>query len=105
MVIRRVNSIRGECRGFLLAFDKHMNMVLSDVTELFIPYEVLVDREQTERRENQPKFVYSTAAHLHQRRNQCEKRYVRQLLIRGDNVVMVYEDKSNANLMRKARMS
>jgi small nuclear ribonucleoprotein (snRNP)-like protein len=68
VVIRRSHSVRGHCDGFIRAFDKHMNMVLLDVSERFSRLEWR-GRERVE--------VWRT-------------RHARQLLLRGDNVVSVY---------------
>ncbi|OQR83990.1 hypothetical protein THRCLA_10888, partial [Thraustotheca clavata] len=78
VVIRRVNSIRGTCFGFLKGFDKHMNMILLDVTERFLPQE---------------SDTSNASIHDWFRTPGVKKRYLRQLLIRGDNVVMVYPTK------------
>lgn len=40
IVIRYVNGIRGTLTGFLLAFDKHFNMLLRDVDEVYSPRNV-----------------------------------------------------------------
>ncbi|OQR86928.1 hypothetical protein ACHHYP_09738 [Achlya hypogyna] len=78
VVIRRVNSIRGTCTGYLKGFDKHFNIILLDVTERYVP---LVSGEQ-------PADAPSIATWPHT--HAVKKRFLRQLLIRGDNVVLVY---------------
>ncbi|XP_028413218.1 uncharacterized protein LOC114536061 [Dendronephthya gigantea] len=41
---RRLNGLRGVCVGYLVAFDKHMNLAMMDVDEMFaIEEEVIVD--------------------------------------------------------------
>mmetsp|Transcript_9534 Transcript_9534/g.28440 ORF Transcript_9534/g.28440 Transcript_9534/m.28440 type:complete len:377 (-) Transcript_9534:338-1468(-) len=37
VVVRYVNMIRGTITGFLVAFDKHMNLILKDVEEVYSP--------------------------------------------------------------------
>ncbi|EQC25740.1 hypothetical protein SDRG_16401 [Saprolegnia diclina VS20] len=80
VVIRRVNSIRGTCTGFLKGFDKHMNVVLIDVTERYVP--------------RAPEHTTSppSMAQWH-RTDGVQKRFLRQLLVRGDNIVLVYPTK------------
>ncbi|KAF0763859.1 hypothetical protein AaE_003145 [Aphanomyces astaci] len=66
VVLRRISSIRGTCTGYLKGFDKHMNLVLMDVMDKFAP------------------------VHAQQQEAPTVTRHIRQLLIRGDNVVLVY---------------
>jgi small nuclear ribonucleoprotein (snRNP)-like protein len=68
ILVRNVNSIRGTLFGMLIAFDQHMNLVLSDATEIFR------DGHNPER---------------------SRRKYMKQVLVRGDNIVMVCEQNSS----------
>jgi small nuclear ribonucleoprotein (snRNP)-like protein len=74
VTIRRVNSIRGTCVGLLVAFDKHMNIVLLDVVERYT-----IEQRQVGRSGNMETVELPRQRHL------------KQIFIRGDNVVMVRE--------------
>lgn len=88
IIVRYVNAIRGTLTGTLIAFDKHMNMILKDVEESYSM------RPAGETKSNFQVEVY--------RRDKisgkiaCEegewfgrKRWMKNILVRGDIVVVV----------------
>lgn len=89
IVVRYVNAIRGELCGTLVAFDKHMNMILRDAEEVYSMRPVDRDLSNVEmeldRRGKRPDVVLVCARdHWH-----GKKRRMKHLLVRGDNIVSV----------------
>ncbi|KAG9403837.1 hypothetical protein AC1031_005330 [Aphanomyces cochlioides] len=79
VVVRRIASIRGTCTGYLMGFDKHMNLVLLDVTERYVPLHCVNDERGSD-----------TGIAKWRSHPLTVTRYAKQLLIRGDNIVLVY---------------
>jgi len=48
ILIRYVNGIRGTLTGYILAYDKHFNMILSDVDEVYCPRSTITPFKQKE---------------------------------------------------------
>lgn len=105
VVVRYVNAIRGTLTGTLLAFDKHMNMILREVVEVYSPRPMNTDHERSnlelelERRRNatsdddNPGRHESIDGDLRGSGDTpaTNTREMKQLLVRGDMIVSVYE--------------
>ena len=93
ILVRYLDGIRGTLTGHLLAFDKHYNMLLRDVQEVYSPHFVI-----SACKEGESRVEHELARRLRGYAPDCavgeawtcRQRQLRQILVRGDNVVLVY---------------
>mmetsp|Transcript_23603 Transcript_23603/g.57878 ORF Transcript_23603/g.57878 Transcript_23603/m.57878 type:complete len:108 (+) Transcript_23603:702-1025(+) len=91
VITRYVNAIRGSLTGTLIAFDKHLNMVLLDVEETYTcrPLErgmMTNVQVEVERRRN---LLESQSPGIS---TFVKRRRMKQIMLRGDCVVSVYKE-------------
>ena len=111
--IRHCVGVRGMCEGVPVAFDRHMNLVLCDVIEQYVPFRTSSNGGVTEsdskrkRRKQKGKKKEQILSNVDDqlRTEQASSghvislnshvipgaitRHVNQLFIRGDNIIMV----------------
>jgi len=87
---RNMAGVRGYCVAFLAAFDKHWNLALEDVHEVWtrrkrnkVP--ALGEPSAVTRRVMQPRVVVLRT----ERKTEVCERHVNQLLVRGEHVALV----------------
>jgi Small nuclear ribonucleoprotein (snRNP) homolog len=101
VTIRYVDCMRGILTGYLIAFDKHMNMLLRDVDEVYTSRitKVLEGEDMTKSElelERRKCIEYAmvkektSSCFAVNRRVKVGKRHLPQILVRGDNVVSIW---------------
>ena len=73
---RHASGVRGEAVAYLKAFDRHLNLILADVTETSAAGTRVVAGEAGEKERRRPKLVRRT-------------RRLAQIFVRGEQVVLV----------------
>lgn len=102
MLIRHCTGLRGVCEGIPVAYDRHMNMALQDVTEWCTPFRTVANgglapsksqRRREKRREQDSEQAERTSVGVMGASNGhlvgTVSQRVKQLFVRGDNVVLV----------------
>ena len=110
VMIRYSDSIRSTLTGYLLTFDKHMNMILRDVDEVYTPrvtkvYEGMDFSKAELEIKRRTSICHGDLESKEIRLVRVKQRHFQQLLVRGDNVVMVWRASAERSSWPKTSIS
>lgn len=117
VLIRYSAGIRGTLTGQLVAFDKHFNLILRDVQEVYSP-QMSTEEEggrgggggevqsKTEMEVNRRIKGYTNDTLLEGTTGwSCRQRHMEQIMVRGDTVVLVYKPEQEQSCWPMTRRS
>ncbi|KYQ88271.1 putative small nuclear ribonucleoparticle-associated protein [Tieghemostelium lacteum] len=87
VLIRGINSIRGHCIGYLIAFDKHWNIILRDADEEYWKFKFPISTDNNITNNNINNNNSSTNSKPIKVK---KKKHYGQLFIKGDTIVSFY---------------
>ena len=90
MVIRRKAGVKAVLLGYVQAFDKHMNVLLSDVDETYVSNKL---KGKVSVQDLRSKQIKANVFQPNPSNRHLISRYSDQLLIRGDNIIMISGEK------------
>lgn len=88
VLTRNMAGIRGYCVGYLLAFDKHFNMALEDVTEVWTRKKHIKTPPLGPSEEVDVPIPRVRVRSIDKKTEECE-RFIKQMMMRGEHVAMV----------------
>lgn len=105
VLVRYINGMRGTLTGHLLAFDKHFNLLLKDVEEVYSPRPV---NEEEGKSNTEVEVERRLRAYKGDSLGEdwgCRIRRMAQIMVRGDNVVLVYKPEMERSCWPATRKS
>ena len=104
VLVRYIDCIRGTLTGYLLAFDKHFNLILRDVDEVYTSRVTRVfenqDFSKSELESKRRSCISMAGKRQHDDQGSVvalHQRHVGQMLVRGDCIVSVWNAESEHN--------
>ena len=95
VLIRRLAGSRGCITGYVRSFDKHLNMLLADCDEEYVPIRALAKRRDVS-------GVFDYTESQSKKRRVVFRRFLAQVMVRGDNIILVCRsDSDDANVGKK----